>query len=304
MHALKPLEALALAACFLLLLPACQGSQALENLSDNITGDEEKKDQQAREHYYETSALTFYDGGNYERAEIMAERWLEEEPGNKKARRVLARSKLNQGTPAKLREAEDILLDLVDLPWSHPTRGDISWEVKMDLAQVYTNLADLYDRDVRALDRKSRLDPGGPGSQIDRQLATQVRKRDALIHKAMPLWENVLHRSPRHSHALAALAKGHLQLGQNETGLTYAKQYLALSQQNQRAYRAEMKRYEAYATQEHGVGLDNTQRAEFVNRIHRTRAQGEAHASDGRERAHAPSGLRRCGGLVHQRPQD
>ena len=73
-----------------------------------LPGEEEAKDKETRLEYYETAALTYYDGGSYDRAEQMAERWLKESPGDKKALRVLARSKLNQGTPTKLREAERI----------------------------------------------------------------------------------------------------------------------------------------------------------------------------------------------------
>ena len=149
-----------------------------------LPGEEEAKDKETRLEYYETAALTYYDGGSYDRAEQMAERWLKESPGDKKALRVLARSKLNQGTPTKLREAERILVKLVDLDWTHPTRGNIRWEVQSDLAQVYTDLADLYHREIVELEGELRGGMAADPNGTEARLAKQRGQRDSLLGNA------------------------------------------------------------------------------------------------------------------------
>lgn len=249
----------ALTALVALALAGCQSDEILP-------GQTEAKDREARLEHYETSALTFYDGGNYPRAEVMAERWLAEQPGDKKARRVLAGSKLQQATPRKLREAEAILVELVKLDWPHPTRGDISFEVQSDLAQTYTLLADLYDRDVRELDGRLRGDTTSSSQETLEQLEGQRRQRDELLAKALPLWEQVLAKSKDNPHALAALAKGNLQLGRDEAGIHYAQRYLGLSQSSQVGWQERMKEYEATARKQDGT-LDDRQRGWFVQRV-------------------------------------
>jgi Tfp pilus assembly protein PilF len=240
--------------------------------SDNLglPGQEEAKDKETRLEYYETSALTYYDGGNYERAELMAEKWLKEAPGDKKARRVLARSKLNQGTPQKLREAEKILVELVNLDWTHPTRGNIRFEVQSDLAQVYTDLADLYDRDMRELEAELRRGTSADAARGEEQMARQRRARDDLLGRALPLWEQVLAANPNNPYAMAALAKGHLQMGNESAGLHYAEQFLRLSESSQVGWRRQMEEYEREANKQE-TKLDSQQREHFVQRVQAAR---------------------------------
>ena len=240
-----------------------------------LPGEEEAKDKETRLEYYETAALTYYDGGSYDRAEQMAERWLKESPGDKKALRVLARSKLNQGTPTKLREAERILVKLVDLDWTHPTRGNIRWEVQSDLAQVYTDLADLYHREIVELEGELRGGMAADPNGTEARLAKQRGQRDSLLGNAMNLWQQVLAANPNNPYALSAMAKGHLQMGNDDAGLYYAEQYLRLSESSQAGWRRQMENYEKIA-QKQDTTLDTQQREFFVSRIQGAREKTKA----------------------------
>ncbi len=263
----RRVRALARAATCVVALGACAGCQSGDL---GLPGQEEAKDRETRIEHYETAALTYYDHGNYPRAEELAELWLKEVPGDKKARRVLARAKLNQGTAPKLREAEKILSELVRLPWTHPTRGDISFEVKSDLAQCYSDLADLYHRDALSLEADARRGIASGGQRTEEQIQRQRRERDALLGRALPLWEQVLAANPDNPYALAALAKGNLQMGNDDAGLHYTQRYLALTEANQLGWRKTMEEYERVARQQ-GSQLDTPQRAAFVARVQAVR---------------------------------
>ena len=237
-----------LIACLALTLIGCQGAGGLAS--------EEAKDSQARVDHFETAAVTYYDGGKYAEAERMFAAWLQEKPGNKKARRGLARSKMMQGGAQKLREAEEIFVELVELPWHHAERGDVSYEVESDLATTYMQLADLYDRDVRSLDDSLRNDDVIDGAETRRQLQQQVQKRNELLYKALPLWSSVLRKNPRNPYALSGLAKGNLQLGNDLEGIRYARDYLQLSRESQVRWRREL------ASWEERVGEENVTRGQ------------------------------------------
>ncbi|MGE0193852.1 MAG: tetratricopeptide repeat protein [Planctomycetota bacterium] len=261
--------ALALLVAGATLLTGCQ-SDGL-----GLPGQEEAKDEQTRLEYYETAALTYYDGGSYQNAEIMAERWLKAKPGDKRARRVLARSKLNQGTPVKLREAEVILKDLVNLDWTHPTRGDTRFEVQGDLAQVYSDLADHYHREVIELEEELRSGRSPNPGAAEQRLAKQRMERNNLLAQAMGLWEQVLAANRDNPFALAAMAKGHLQMGNEDAGLYYAEQYLRLAETSQAGWRNWMQQFEAEANRQDGT-LDPQQREFFIARMQSAREKAKA----------------------------
>ena len=246
----------------LALVPACQGSGF----------NEEAEDAEARVDHYETAAVTYYDGGKYAEAERMFASWVKEQPRNKRARRGLARSKMMQGTPPKLREAEAIFVEIVDLPWQHPERGDISYEVESDLATTYMQLADFYDRDVRDLDRALRSDETVRGASTRRKLQQQVEKRNELLYKAIPLWSSVLKKSKRNQYALSGLAKANLQLGNDSQGIYYAKDYLKLSQESRQWWR---KQHDDWVEK---VGEEN------VSRAMRTQLLAKAHGARQKEK--------------------
>jgi Tfp pilus assembly protein PilF len=230
----------ALPACLLaaagLLLPACTAAEMAPEPT-------EKQDDAARLAHYEESAQTYYDGARYEQAAAQWRKVLELQPNHQKARWGLAKSLANTGTAPNLREAEQIFAEIVNLDWSHPTRGDIRFEVLRDFGQVYLDLADLYDKDVRSLEAQidARAVPEAKGrAEIERE----TRMRDDLLSKAIPLFEQVLERSRENPYALAGLAKSHLLVGDPMRGVSYARRYVALSEESQRGWEAELKQYE------------------------------------------------------------
>ena len=150
-------------------LPGCIG---LTELDQQIEKGQEKEDDKARLAHFEDAAQTYYDGGKYAQAIVQWRRVLELEPDRPKANWGLAKSLAMTGSPANLREAEQIFLKIKDWDWTHPTLGDRRHEVLKDFAEVYVQLADYYDRDVRSLQEKLEQ-PNADGPKIRKQLQEQ-----------------------------------------------------------------------------------------------------------------------------------
>ena len=243
------LHARVLVPCLILfggLLAGCQG--------DPFTGAQDKaEDQAARVEYFETAAVTYYDGGRYDLAEIQFRRVLEQDATNKKAKRGLAKSLYMQAsTPqfnrqqkaVKLREAQRLLEEVLPLDWPNPAGGGSRrYEVKTDLALVYADLADLYDRDVRDLQHSLKNDATGTDSEYTGTIAVQVSKRDALLHKAIPLFKEVMAENKNNPYSMAGLAKAHLQLGEEDEGIHWARRYMDLSRSSQHGWKEELESY-------------------------------------------------------------
>jgi tetratricopeptide (TPR) repeat protein len=190
----------------------------------------QKEDTEARRKHHEESAMTYYDGGRYDQAAAQWRKVLEITPDDKRAKWGLAKALAQTGTVANLRVAESIFVQILDLDWNHPTRGNIKFELERDLAEIYVDLADYYDRDAHALEEsldKSR-DPVVLG-----RMQSQIAKRNELLLKAMPLYERVLAQSPENPYALTGLAKANLIIGDPDRGVTYARRYIALSHDSQ-----------------------------------------------------------------------
>ncbi len=215
---------------------------------------EEAKDQVARAEYYETAAVTYYDGGRYDLASLQFRRVLEEQPTNKKAKRGLGKSLyMDAGTnealsrsqrAARLREAQTNLEEVVKLDWPNPDgRGSRRYEVQTDLALVYLELADLYDRDVRDLQYRMERDPTASSTELQGTIDIQKSKRNELLNKAIPLLHEVLQASPENPYALASLAKAHLQAGNDDTGIAFAQRYLNLSRRSQHQWKQQLDMY-------------------------------------------------------------
>jgi tetratricopeptide (TPR) repeat protein len=261
-----------------LLLAAALGATAagLSGCSSFPTEANEKaKDDAARVETWMTSALTYYDGANYAQAERMFEKVLSVEPQNKKARRGLAGAKLMQGSdPAlpereamrKLREAEALLLQVKDLDWTHATLGDRRFEVLSDLARVYSELADYYERAVHRIEHSLAHEESADAADLRAKLRDQIQARNELLQRAIPLYREVLARNPDNPYALAGLAKAHLQLGNDDLGIRFAERYLALSRQSQHGWRRQMESWEK-GEKESGRAMTDAQRLEFISRI-------------------------------------
>ena len=243
---LKPC-ATALLATAVLGLTACASMPGTEAA-------EQQADQVARAEYYETAAVTYYDGGRYELAALQFKRVLEEQPENKKAKRGLGKALYMDasGNPglsrkqraARLREAQTMLEEVVKLEWPNPDgQGSRRYEVQTDLALVYLELADLYDRDVRDLRYRMERDPTASDTELSGTIEIQVSKRNDLLNKAIPLLHEVLEASPENPYALASLAKAHLQAGNDDIGIEYAQRYLNLSQRSQHQWKQQLDMY-------------------------------------------------------------
>ena len=208
---------------------------------DSLTpdGQDKKDDAKAKKQYYEEAAQTYFDGGKYEAAATQWKKILVEDPDYPKANWGLAQSLAKMGTPASLRQAEQIYLRIIDWDWKHPVRGDIKFEVQKDFADVYLELADFYDRDIRYLDELKGL-PGEDQLVVRQRRVEQVSQRDALLVKAIPLYTAVLEKSKDNPYAIAGLAKAHLQAGDDQSGMMYAKQYIEISSKSQELWQKQL----------------------------------------------------------------
>lgn len=247
-----------------LALPGCSGMDCGLPMND---AQEKAKDAVARTDYYESAALTYYDGGKYEAAAQMWTKVLGERPGDQKASWGLAKSLQMIGTPENLRQAEAILVKIVDLDWSHPELGDRRHEVQGTLAMTYQDLADFYDRDVRRLEERMSRDSEAETPETRQQVQTQIAMRNELLTKAIPLWEAGLAKRDDNPYALAGLGKAYLMLGQDEQGIEYSRRYVQVARASQLGWRKKMKQWE----DEVGKGVTTEQREFFVTKIQEAR---------------------------------
>jgi tetratricopeptide (TPR) repeat protein len=223
-------------------LPGCAGAMnAMPALPGSAAADE-VEDDQARKAHFEEAAQTYYDGARYEQAVMQWRKVLAIEPDRPKANWGLAKSLAMIGTPPSLRESEMIFEKIKDWDWTHPTLGDRRFEVLKDFAEVYSQLADYYDRDIRILDDKLQQSDPIETARLREQKQTQVAARNALLSKAIPLYQEVLALNPGNPYAIAGLAKCHLMVGHDQRGLMFARQYLQLTQTSQVGWQAQ---YEA-----------------------------------------------------------
>jgi len=201
-------------------------------------GSEGKEDDAARLAHFEEAAQTYYDGGKFDQSARQWRKVLEIEPERPKANWGLAKSLAMVGTPQSLREAEGIFTKIDEWDWMHPTLGDRRHEVLKDHAEVYLQLADFYDRDVRALEQQLD-DPGADVPSIRRHMQEQLARRNSLLAQAIPIYERVMTLSPNNPYAIAGLAKAHLLVGQDQRGIAFARQYMALSKDSQTGWESE-----------------------------------------------------------------
>ncbi|MDF1701461.1 MAG: hypothetical protein P1V36_09930 [Planctomycetota bacterium] len=115
--------------------------------------------------------------------------------------------------------------------------------MQTDLALVYLELADLYDRDIRDLQYSMGHDPTAGERKYSGTVEIQISKRNELLHKAIPLFQEVLVASPGNPYALASLGKANLQLGNDDLGIDFSKQYLELSKRSQHQWKQQLDMY-------------------------------------------------------------
>lgn len=237
--------------------------------SDGILAMDEtdEADAEARSGYYQEAAKTYYDGGKYESAARMWEKVLVENPTDQWARFGLAKSYHMMGTPQSLRKAEVILRDILDLDWTHPTRGNVKFEVQSTLANVYSSLSDYYDRDIRLLKRRLETDPEADGKQLEQQVRRQERMHKQLLRSSIPVWDCVLKQSPENPSALAGLSKAYLLTGSESAGIHYANRYIRLSKKSQEGWRRELKSWEEQMKGK----VTRQQRAFYMDKIYGAR---------------------------------
>jgi len=251
----------------LLLAPGLSACSSSDFQMPMTEGQEKAKDAAARTEYYESAALTYYDGGKYEAAAQMWSKVLSERPNDQKAQWGLAKALQMIGTPENLRQAEQILVKIVDLDWTHPELGDRRHEVQGTLAMTYQDLADFYDRDVRRLEERMSRDSEAETPEARQQVQTQIAKRNELLTKALPLWEAGLAKRDDNPYALAGMGKAYLMLGQDEQGIDYSRRYVQVARASQLGWRKKMKQWE----DEVGKGVTTEQREFFVTKIQEAR---------------------------------
>jgi tetratricopeptide (TPR) repeat protein len=227
-----------------LLLGTAAGAAACTSDGKIDTGLEKEEDEGARLAHYEEAAQTFYDGGKYRASEEQWRKVLAIQPESPKAHWGLAMALARQGDAGSLRAAEEIFQKIVQWNWQHPTLGDRRHEVQKDFAEVYLELADLYDKDARSLEDRRRELGEGAEPDLGRKIQTQVAARNALLRKATPLFEQVLAQSADNPYALAGLAKAHLVIGDDLRGLDYARRYVELSRRSQAGWQEKLDQIE------------------------------------------------------------
>ncbi|MFM8981224.1 MAG: tetratricopeptide repeat protein [Planctomycetia bacterium] len=258
----RPALALLLAAA-----PVLCGCQAGDFEMPMTDAQEKEKDSAARVDYYESAALTYYDGGKYESAAQMWTKVLGERPDDQKAKWGLAKALQMIGTPQSLRQAEAILVEIIPLEWTHPEIGDRRHEVQGTLATTYQELAAYYDRDVRSIEERMARDPASDTPEMRQQLQVQVAMRNDLLAKSIPLWEAGLVRRGDNPYALAGLAKAYLMLGQDDQGIAYARRYIQVARSSQSGWRKMMSEYEKLVKGE----MTQEARKRFVDNIQEAR---------------------------------
>ncbi|MHC5012775.1 MAG: tetratricopeptide repeat protein, partial [Planctomycetota bacterium] len=212
----------------------CAASEAAERVED----------EQARTDYYEQAAKTYYDGGRYDSSIGMWDKVLASRPNDQWAQFGLAKALQMEGSVRSLRRAEEILKDLVNLQWIHPTRGDIRFEVQSTFANVYSDLATFYDRDARILEQRLENDPNADVATVEEQIRVQRAHRDRLLRASIPIWRRVLEASPDNPYALAGLAKAHLLTGNEDAGIRFAQRYIEISRRSQEGWREKLREWE------------------------------------------------------------
>ncbi len=203
----------------------------------------QKADAAARVDYYEEAAKTYYEGGRYAQAVSMWDKVLESHPDDQWAKFGLAKSLQMEGSVANLRRAETILKGIVGLEWTHPTRGDIRFEVQTTFAEVYSDLSDYYARDLAVLENRIKKASGPDTKLLQEHIDDQKAKRDELLRASMPLWQQVLAHSPDNPYALAGLSKANLIAGDETLGVQYGERYVALSQRSQTGWEEQLKEW-------------------------------------------------------------
>ena len=249
------------AALLAALLTGC-GSDCFSCLDESPEADAE-----ARADYYQEAAKTYYDGGKYDAAARMWEKVLVQSPDDQWAKFGLAKSLHMMGTPQSLRRSEAILKEILNLDWTHPTRGNVKFEVETTLANVYSSLSDFYDRDIRVLERRLANDPNADTQQLQQQLQRQEAMHAQLLRSSMPIWDRVLKQSPENAYALAGLSKAYLMTGSEDAGIHYANRYIQLSKKSQAGWQRELK---AWEEQMKGK-VTRDQRAFYMDKIYGAR---------------------------------
>jgi tetratricopeptide (TPR) repeat protein len=140
--------------------------------------------------------------------------------------------------------------------------------VLKDYAEVYSQLADYYDKDVREL-KKQLEKPNADVARIRQQIGQQEARRDELLRKAIPLYQQVLAASPDNPYAIGGLAKSYLQLHQDVEGVQFARRYIDLAVRSQGGWETQLKEYEKAK----GADLTEEQRAYFTKNIDSARGK-------------------------------
>lgn len=221
------------------------------------------EDSAARVEYYKDAAKTYYDGGRYDAAVKMWDKVLADSPDDQWAKFGLAKSLHMLGTPDSLRRAQAILTDIQHLCWVHPVRGDVKFEIKTTLANVYSDRADLYDRDARSLEARLEAGACADTKALYQNVQCQKARRDEFLRLSIPVWNEVLCANKRNQYALAGLAKAHLIAGDENMGIQYAQEYVQLSRDSQIRWRQQQQEW--FRTQ--GNRVTDEQKVLFRDRI-------------------------------------
>ncbi len=254
---------LALLVSLVLVSPLLCGCQS-EDIPLTPDYRDKEQDDEAKIEYYETAALTYYQGGRFIESTRMWNKVLDIDRNHKKAKWGNARAFIGIGDIQSLRYAEAYLKEVVNLDWTHPNLGDRGFEVRRDLANVYSMIADLYDRDVRGLTNRLETDPNADVRTLEDNISVQCGKRDTYLRRAVPIYRQVLKSSQDNPYALAGLAKTHLKLGNEKLGIMWSQRYLNLSQESQRKWKERMGWWE---NEVGGGNVTADQRNLFIDRI-------------------------------------
>src|SRR6185503_5499550 len=112
---------------------------------------------------------------------------------------------------------------------------------------------------------EQRGQPGTEQSVLRQRRAEQVALRNALLMKAVPLYTAVLQVSKDNPYALAGLAKAHLQVGDDQTGIDYARQYIEISRRSQEGWQKAL---------DDDIAVQNGQATDELRNWYKTKIRG------------------------------
>lgn len=181
--------------------------------------------EQTRFDVHMDNAQKYYDSGSYVQAEQQTAKALAVDPDDEKARLLYGWAILQQDTPAKLREAEEIFSSLAR------SAGD-DFRVRLGLGTARQKLALVRSRQADVLEKRG-----------DTELLEQARKDYTMyLASAEKEYEKTLELNPDYPEALSNLGQIKALNGESEEAIELLERFLTLAEQTRRYLEGEKRK--------------------------------------------------------------